>query len=139
MSSAEDTAVSTVDLHTHSTASDGVLAPAQLVTLAVARGLRVLGLTDHDTVAGLAEAATAAEAAGLQLVPGVELSTHVTAGEVHMLGYFFDPNYGVMEIQGHELAEKLYEKVSHTLKETSGSSNTGHVDFMPITLRSQSP
>ena len=55
------------------------------------------------------------------------------------LGYFFDPNYGVMEIQGHELAEKLYEKVSHTLKETSGSSNTGHVDFMPITLRSQSP
>jgi predicted metal-dependent phosphoesterase TrpH len=91
MSGAEDAAVSTVDLHTHSTASDGVLAPAQLVTLAVARGLRVLGLTDHDTVAGLAEATAAANAAGLQLVPGIELSTHVTAGEAHVLGYYVDP------------------------------------------------
>jgi 3',5'-nucleoside bisphosphate phosphatase len=91
MSGAADAAVSTVDLHTHSTASDGVLAPAQLVALAVARGLRVLALTDHDTVAGLDEVTAAADTAGLQLIPGVELSTHVTSGEVHVLGYFVDP------------------------------------------------
>lgn len=80
-----------IDLHTHSTASDGMVAPARLVALAVARGLRVLALTDHDTVAGIAEASAAAAAAGLRFVPGVELSTHVEAGEVHMLGYYIDP------------------------------------------------
>ncbi len=79
-----------LDLHTHSTASDGLLAPAQLVALAVARGLRTLALTDHDTIAGLPEASAAAAAAALRFVPGVELSTHVEAGEVHMLGYFVD-------------------------------------------------
>lgn len=80
-----------IDLHTHSTASDGMLAPAQLVALATERGLSALALTDHDTVAGVAEARAAAEAAGLRFIPGVELSTFVDAGEVHMLGYFVDP------------------------------------------------
>lgn len=88
---AVDGAVSPVDLHTHSTASDGALTPAALVELAGARGVRVLGLTDHDTTAGLAAARTAAGRLGLRLIPGVELSTHVEAGEVHILGYFVDP------------------------------------------------
>jgi predicted metal-dependent phosphoesterase TrpH len=79
-----------IDLHTHSTASDGMLAPAQLVALAIERGLSVLALTDHDTVAGVPEARKAATAQ-LRFIPGVELSTHVEAGEVHMLGYFVDP------------------------------------------------
>ncbi|HEX5503411.1 MAG TPA: PHP domain-containing protein, partial [Thermomicrobiales bacterium] len=80
-----------VDLHTHSTASDGSLTPARLVALAAERGLRVLALTDHDTTAGLAEAADAAARHGLRFVPGVELSAQVEAGEVHVLGYFIDP------------------------------------------------
>jgi predicted metal-dependent phosphoesterase TrpH len=80
-----------IDLHTHSTASDGLLSPARLVALATERGLRVLALTDHDTTDGLAEAQAAADAAGLRFIPGVELSTHVEAGEVHVLGYFIDP------------------------------------------------
>ncbi len=79
-----------IDLHTHSTASDGMLAPAQLVALAGERGLSVLALTDHDTIAGVAAAALAAAAIGLRFIPGVELSTYVEAGEVHMLGYFID-------------------------------------------------
>ncbi len=82
---------SVVDLHTHSTASDGLFAPARLVALAVERGLRVLALTDHDTVGGVGEASDAAAATGLRFIPGVELSTFVEAGEVHMLGYFIDP------------------------------------------------
>lgn len=80
-----------IDLHTHSTASDGLLAPARLVALANERGLSALALTDHDTVAGVAEAAAAAEGSGLRFIPGVELSTFVEAGEVHMLGYFVEP------------------------------------------------
>jgi predicted metal-dependent phosphoesterase TrpH len=84
-------AASLVDLHAHSTASDGLLAPARLVALAAERGLRILALTDHDTVAGLAEAAAVARARGPRLVPGVELSTQVEAGEVHILGYFINP------------------------------------------------
>lgn len=82
--------VPTIDLHTHTTASDGTLAPAQLVDEARARGLSVLGVTDHDTVDGLAAAIDAASAAGIRLVPGVELSTTTRGGEVHLLGYFVD-------------------------------------------------
>ncbi|MGC4191199.1 MAG: PHP domain-containing protein [Thermomicrobiales bacterium] len=84
-------AVSTVDLHTHTTASDGLLAPAALVSQAHAQGLSVLGITDHDTIDGLAEAMTAAELTGITLVPGVELSTSIRGYEVHVLGYFVDP------------------------------------------------
>lgn len=81
-----------VDLHTHSIHSDGTLAPAALVQEAARRGLRVLGLTDHDTLDGLAEAEAEADRLGLELVPGVELSTGGQGGEpeIHLLGYFVD-------------------------------------------------
>lgn len=79
-----------IDLHTHSTASDGLLAPGELVALAAARGVRVLALTDHDTVAGVPEATARAGELGLRLIPGVELSTQAPVGEVHLLGYFID-------------------------------------------------
>ncbi len=84
--------VANVDLHTHTTASDGLLAPADLVTLASQRGLSVLGITDHDTVDGLAEALAVASTVGLTVVPGVELSTSIGGHEVHVLGYFVDPS-----------------------------------------------
>jgi hypothetical protein len=79
-----------IDLHTHSTASDGSLSPAQLVAAAVAGKLDVLALTDHDTVDGVAAARDAAEGTALRLVPGLEVSTHHPAGEQHVLGYFVD-------------------------------------------------
>lgn len=85
-------ASTTVDLHTHSTWSDGLLSPAALVAEAAARGLRVLALTDHDTVAGIAEARVAGERHGIEIVPGVELSVSLDGGEVHLLGYFVDSN-----------------------------------------------
>jgi predicted metal-dependent phosphoesterase TrpH len=82
-----------VDLHLHSTASDGRLSPAELVARAAALGLTYIALTDHDTVAGLPEAIEAARAfPGLTLLPGVELSTDTAAGETHVLGYFIDTN-----------------------------------------------
>jgi predicted metal-dependent phosphoesterase TrpH len=79
-----------VDLHTHSTMSDGMLTPAVLVRAATRQGLRVLGLTDHDTIGGLAAASAEAVAVGIELIPGVELGTDVGRHEVHILGYFID-------------------------------------------------
>ncbi len=78
------------DFHLHSTASDGVRDPAWVVGTAAANGVRALALTDHDTTAGLAEAAAAAEAAGLRLLSGVELSADLEGVDVHLLGYGFD-------------------------------------------------
>ncbi|MCI0476052.1 MAG: PHP domain-containing protein [Anaerolineales bacterium] len=79
-----------VDLHAHSTASDGELTPAALVQYAHERGLSALALTDHDTVDGLDAAIEAARSNALELVPGVELSCDVPKNEVHILGYFID-------------------------------------------------
>jgi predicted metal-dependent phosphoesterase TrpH len=80
------TPASFVDLHAHSTASDGALAPAAAVRAAHAAGLAAFALTDHDTLAGIAEAQAEADALGLRLVPGVELSVHRGSDEVHVLG-----------------------------------------------------
>jgi len=80
-----------IDLHAHTTASDGSLTPAELVGRAHTLGLAALAVTDHDTLAGLAEAQAAAHRVGLDLVPGVELSVEDDAGRFHLLGYGFDP------------------------------------------------
>lgn len=86
------------DFHTHSTASDGTLAPAELVLESVSRGLSHVALTDHDTVAGIAEAVDAAAIHSLTVVPGVELSAHVDEGELHILGYGIDyQNRGLLD------------------------------------------
>jgi len=81
-----------IDLHVHSNASDGTLSPAAVVEAARAVGVTALALTDHDTMDGVSEAMAAAEALGLELVPGVELNTDRTWGEVHILGYFIPPD-----------------------------------------------
>jgi predicted metal-dependent phosphoesterase TrpH len=80
-----------VDLHTHTTASDGALAPRALVQLAWRHGVRVLAVTDHDSTEGLAEAQAAAAACpGLTIVVGLEINCDVEGGEVHVLGYGVD-------------------------------------------------
>jgi predicted metal-dependent phosphoesterase TrpH len=79
------------DLHLHTTASDGRLAPKELVSLAVKVGLDVIAITDHDTIGGIAPALAAAKAfPSLTVIPGVEINTDVAHGEVHILGYFID-------------------------------------------------
>ena len=83
--------MSQVDLHLHSTASDGKLTSRELVKLAAASGLKVMALTDHDTVDGIIPAQEAAKAyPTLTLIPGVEISTDLPDGEAHILGYFID-------------------------------------------------
>lgn len=80
-------AVADVDLHMHSTASDGALPPAELMALCHGRGLSHVALTDHDTVAGMAEAAAAADRLGLKLLAGSELSVQWRGVTIHVLGY----------------------------------------------------
>jgi len=80
-----------IDLHLHTTASDGKLRPSALVALAARANLRVISVTDHDTVAGLAEAREAATAHGLRLVNGIEVTAVEQSRDVHVLGYFIDP------------------------------------------------
>lgn len=75
-----------IDLHSHSRASDGSFSPSALVAHAASQGVSVLALTDHDTVAGNAEAAEAARGAGIGFVPGIELDIEWKSGECHMLG-----------------------------------------------------
>ncbi len=84
----------TIDLHTHSTASDGAMPPADLVALADRKRLAALALTDHDTIAGLSAAAKAAAAfSELIFIPGVEISAAFPNGTLHILGLGVDPNH----------------------------------------------
>lgn len=80
----------TIDLHAHTTASDGSLTPTELVALAAEEGLSALGVTDHDTIDGLPEAIEAARQLRIELVPGVEIAVEYPHGKFHMLGYLID-------------------------------------------------
>jgi predicted metal-dependent phosphoesterase TrpH len=79
-----------VDLHIHTTASDGVLTPEEVVETAIDKGLFAIAITDHDTVEGINAALTAAQDSDLEVIPGVELSAEQDSSEVHILGYYFD-------------------------------------------------
>ena len=79
-----------IDLHTHTTASDGRCTPAALVQRAAAAGVTVLSVTDHDTVAACDAVRAACGAAGLEFVPGIEITANREGVDVHVLGYFFD-------------------------------------------------
>jgi len=79
-----------IDLHLHTNASDGLLAPEALAGRAAAAGVTIMAVTDHDTVAGLDRAEAAAAARGLRFVPGIEITAVEDGRDVHVLGYFFD-------------------------------------------------
>lgn len=80
-----------IDLHLHTTASDGRSTPEQLVTRLIAAGIRACAITDHDTTAGLAPARAAAAGTPLTVIAGIEITAVHAEVDVHMLGYFFDP------------------------------------------------
>ena len=116
-----------IDLHAHTTASDGSLLPQELVQKAHGIGLAALAVTDHDTLDGLAEAADAAQALGLDFLPGVELSVEDGGGRFHLLGYGFDPKFP-------ELAETLT-----ALRKSRAARNTQMAEKMaalglPVTM-----
>jgi len=82
--------MSSVDLHTHSTYSDGLFSPRELVHLAVKNGVKGLALTDHDTIDGLDEFIDSGKETGLAVIPGIEISAYFGEQPIHILGYGFD-------------------------------------------------
>lgn len=101
-----------VDLHAHTSASDGTLRPEELVALAADRGLRVLAVTDHDTIDGVVAAHATASDLGVILVPGVELSTTERGVEVHLLGYGVDPDDPSLRASLVELAQSRVRRIT---------------------------
>lgn len=81
-----------IDLHVHSTCSDGTLTPSEVVSYAHQKGLKAIALTDHDTVSGVHEALSKGNELGIIIVPGIEFSASYNGKEVHILGYYIDPN-----------------------------------------------
>lgn len=90
-----------IDLHSHSIISDGLFTPTELVAHAANRGIRLLALTDHDDVAGLAEAREAADRHGMRLIPGVEISVTWRRRTLHIVGLKIDPSHAAL-VQGLE-------------------------------------
>jgi predicted metal-dependent phosphoesterase TrpH len=105
------------DLHLHSTASDGYYTPSELVHMALDKGLHVIGLTDHDTTAGIAEAIKAAQGTALIVIPGVEISIDAAGDcEIHILGYCIDPSYPPLEETLTTLRRSRFERAGKMLE-----------------------
>lgn len=101
-----------IDLHLHTTASDGSLTPAAVVGLARERGLKAIAVTDHDTIAGCPESHAAGSRLGVEVICGVEISADWPQGTLHMLGYFFDSfphslDQGLKELQDNRAKRNL--------------------------------
>ncbi len=135
------------DLHTHSTASDGTLTPTKLVELAKQKGISHLALTDHDTIAGLSEAAIAAELAGITLIPGVEISVTWQKRLFHMVALNINPNNKALEegltglqsirlerakLMGERLAKKKIPNVFEKAQELAGEGMITRTHFARV-------
>jgi hypothetical protein len=97
-----------IDLHLHTTASDGLLQPATLVDRAAEAGLTIVAITDHDTTAGVDEASAAAAARNLRVVPGIEITAVEHGRDVHILGYFLNTRCAVLtEFLAAQRADRL--------------------------------
>jgi predicted metal-dependent phosphoesterase TrpH len=128
-----------IDLHTHSTASDGTMSPTALVRHAKERRLEALALTDHDTVEGLEEALTAGECEGIEIVPGIEISAEFPESTLHILGYYVDftnraflDNISILQKARNERNPAIIKKLQAlglaiTLEEVAAEAETGQV------------
>src|SRR5512136_2587139 len=86
-----------VDLHLHTTASDGVMTPSEIVNYAKSKGLVAIAITDHDTIEGLEEGLLEGERIGLEVIPGIEISAEHSPGSMHLLGFFIDINHPILK------------------------------------------
>jgi len=94
-----------IDLHTHSNKSDGSLSPEQLIDYAKSKNLYAIALTDHDTVNGLKAAEKHASECGIEFIPGIEISGMWENGDLHILGYFIDPDNEILQLGLEKLKE----------------------------------
>ena len=119
-----------IDLHVHTTASDGVLAPDSLVLRAKSAGITALSVTDHDTTAGLAVAREAARCLDIRFVDGIEITAVEADRDVHVLGYFFDPDDdqlgAFLERQREDRVRRVHEIVARL------AAAGWHIDAEPV-------
>lgn len=118
-----------IDLHIHSTASDGSLSPGAVVQAARTGGLHIIALADHDTVAGVATAQQAAEGS-LHVIPALELSTHHDGGELHMLGYYVDPVNPALARFGSRASSRREERMRDMIDRLDAVGV--HVDYADV-------
>jgi predicted metal-dependent phosphoesterase TrpH len=119
-----------IDLHLHTTASDGLLAPAALVARAAASGLTTISVTDHDTTAGLSEAAAAGRVLDLRIIPGVEITAIEDGRDVHMLAYFIDTTSTLLR---EFLVAQRGDRLDRVRKIADRLGTLGHaIDVEPI-------
>src|SRR4030043_493731 len=86
-----------VDLHLHTTASDGVRSPSEIVRYGKAKGLQAIAITDHDTIEGLEEGLSEGERIGFEVIPGIEISAEHSLGSMHLLGFFLDIHHPLLK------------------------------------------
>lgn len=109
-----------LDLHVHTTASDGTLSPLDVVGLAAGGGLDVLAITDHDTVAGIPAAMDAAGEFSLRIIPGIEVSSTHEDEEYHILGYFIDPQADSMRTHERHAVARRERRMDEMITRLSG-------------------
>ena len=138
-----------IDLHTHTTYSDGSATPGELIRAAVTHGARAIAITDHDTVDGLAEGRTAASDAGVEFVNGIEISADYSPGTMHILGYYIDDQSEILrstierlkaarERRNPEIARRLqqlgYDITFEEVASVAGSTVVGRPHFAKVLL-----
>jgi len=123
--------VSKVDLHLHSTASDGRFSPEEIVRESAEQGLTVIAIADHDNVDSIAPALAAARAfSGLKVIPAVEISTYVPRGEVHVLGYFIDYTSEELRVRLEKMRNSRRERARRM---TAKLGNLGiHIEWQRV-------
>ncbi len=105
-----------IDLHIHSTASDGTCTPEELVKLAVNLGLKVIAIADHDSVDGIQPAIDEASKQGIEVIPAIELSSDLEGRDIHILGYFIDYKHPWFEHHLKDLRKARYERALKMVK-----------------------
>lgn len=135
----EDRPMGYIDLHLHTTASDGVMSPSGIVRYAKSKGLQAIAITDHDTIDGLEEGLSEGEKIDIEVIPGVEISAEHSSGSMHILGFFIDIHHpllkerlGYLQKARAERNPKMVEKLNQlgieiTYEEVLNASGGGQV------------
>ena len=105
-----------VDLHIHTSASDGVLTPEEMVRLAYRMKYKILGITDHDTLNGIKRARNEAEKYGIEIIPGCELTAYYYNHEMHILAYFVDPNNAYLNAYLEKFRKARFDRAKEIVK-----------------------
>jgi hypothetical protein len=108
-----------IDLHVHTSASDGKFSPSEIVQEALRAGMSAIAITDHDTLGGIAEALAAARGSSLEVIPGVEISTDAPSSEVHILGYFVDQDDPTLIRWLHDFQDSRVDRARRILARLS--------------------